>query len=157
MFNPIDYMRQLHGKLKLTKTKYKFVTVSSISSLEGVLQNSRRNHYFFAVVDAQDGLTFRGAAAGYFERRPHTVFILGKADYNDSVKRQEVLVEAKEIYRKILSKMIRDKMEIPVLNMEQIRFYEVPPAFATGCSGLYFTFNIEDPVNLIYNAADWDN
>lgn len=157
MFDPIAYMQTLHGKMKLTKTKYKFTTVSGVSELEGVLENFKREKFFFAVDDSQDGVTFRGAGAGYFERRPYTVFILGKADYGDMTKRKEVLAEAKTIYRTILSKLIKDKLTIPVLDMENIRFFEVPPAFAFGCSGLYFIFNVQNPVSLTYDAAEWDD
>jgi len=150
-------MQQLCNELSITSGKYKFTTVSGIGNLEGVLNNTRREKYFFAVDDSQDGLTFRGAGAGYFERRPYTVFLLGKADYNDMQKRQEVLSEAKDIYRHLFSRMIKDKNAIPVINLEQIRFYEVPPAFATGCSGLYFVFNVENPVNLVYDESAWNS
>ena len=43
------------------------------------------------------------------------------------------------------------------MSMENINLYEVPPAFAAGCSGLYFIFFVENPVNLVYDAAAWDN
>lgn len=154
MFSPVTYMQQLHAGLILLKNKYKFEKVSGINALEGILENSRRNNYFFAIDDSQDGTTFRQGGA-YFERRPYTVFILGKADYGDMDKRAEVLEEAKTIYRHLLSKFIIDKTTIPILDMERIRFYEVPPAFATGCSGLYFVFNVENPVDLRYNAEAW--
>jgi hypothetical protein len=157
MFDPVTYMQNLHGKLKTTKDKYKFVTVSSVSALEGILQNSRKEKYFFAVCDSEDGMTFRGAAAGYFERRPIEIFIVGKADYGDMTKRAEVLSEAKSIYRHLLSKMIKDKLQIPCIDLERIRFYEVPPAFATGCSGLFFIFNVEDPVDLQIDGTAWSN
>lgn len=157
IFNPVTYMQQLHGELKLTKDKYKFAKVSGVNALEQLLENIRHNKYFFAVDDSQDGTTFRGAAAGYYERRPYTVYIVGKADYGDMDARQAVLAEAKTIYRHILSRLIKDKLEIPVLDMERIQFYEVPPAFAAGCSGIYFIFNVQCPVNLIYDAAAWGN
>jgi len=157
MFDPIAYMKALHSKMKLTKTRYKFTTVSSVAELEGVLDSFKREKFFFAVDDSQDGVTFRGAGAGYFERRPYTVFILGKADYGDMTKRKEVLAEAQTIYRTILSKLIKDKLAIPVLDMENIRFFEVPPAFAFGCSGLYFIFNVQNPISLTYDAAEWDD
>lgn len=155
IFDPVTYMEQLHGQLKLTKDKYKFTKVSGVGNLEGVLENSRGNKFFFAVDDSQDGTTFRGAGAGYFERRPYTVFILGKADYGDFETRKQVLSEAKAIYRAILSRLIADKLNIPVLDVQRIAFYEVPPAFATGCSGIYFIFHVENPVNLMYDATDW--
>lgn len=156
MFDPISYLAQLHGELKITAEKYKFVKVSGTGALEGVLENSRREKHFFAVDDSQDGTTFRGAGAGYFERRPYTVFVLGKADYGDMETRATVLEEAKTIYRHIMSRLIKDKLTIPVLDLERVRFYEVPPAFATGCSGLYFVFNVENPVSLLYDEEAWN-
>ena len=156
MFNPVTYMQQLHGRLKLVKEKYLFTKVSGIDSLEGILENSKRHKYFFAVDDSQDGVTIRKGGA-YFERRPYTVFILGKAKYGDMEKRAEVLEEAKTIYRHVVSRLIKDKLSTPLLDMERIPFYEVPPAFATGCSGLYFIFYVENPVNLVYDAAAWDS
>lgn len=154
MFDPITYMQTLHGKMKLTKDKYRFSKVSGLSALEEVLENFKREKYFFAVDDSQDGVTFRSGGA-YFERRPYTVFILGKAEYGKMDQRAAVMEEAKTIYRNLLTKLIKDKLSIPVLNMENIRFFEVPPAFAFGCSGLYFIFTVENPVNLVYNATEW--
>lgn len=157
MFDPIAYLQTVHSKLKATKTKYKFCRISGIAALEEVLQNFKREKYFFAIDDSQDGLTFRGAGGGYFERRPYSVFILGKADYGNMDQREAVLAEAKVIYRNILTKLIKDKLAIKVIDMETIRFYEVPPAFASGCSGLYFIFTVENPVNLQYDTAEWDD
>jgi len=154
MFDPITYMKNLHLELKITREKYSFATVSGVNELEEVLENSKRNDYFFAVDDSQDGFTYR-LGGGYFERRPYTVFILGKAAYGNMEARGEVLAEAKSIFRAILSRLIIDKKSIPVLDMERIQFYEVPPAFATGCSGLYFIFNVDVPVNLTYDAKEW--
>lgn len=156
MFDPIQYMQDLHGKLKLTKEKYKFSRVSGVSALEEVLENFKREKFFFAIDDSQDGITFRSGGA-YFERRPYTVYIIGRADYGNMDQREAILAEAKTIFRSILSKLIKDKLTIPVLNMEQIRFFEVPPAFAFGTSGLYFIFTVENPVNLVYNAAEWES
>jgi hypothetical protein len=157
MFNPIEYLKTLHSTLKLTKDTYRFCKVSGVSALEEVLANFKREKYFFAVDDSQDGVTFRGAGGGYFERRPYTVFILGKAEYGKMDQREAVLTEAKSIYRNILTRLIKDKLTIKVIDMETIRFFEVPPAFAFGCSGLYFIFTVENPVNLVYDAAEWDS
>ena len=156
MFDPVQYMQQLHGGLKTTKDDYYFARVSGVSDLEEVLDKFKRNTRFFAIDDAQDGITFRGAGAGYFERRQYTVYLLGRAKYGDMDQRAEILTEAKTIFRSILSKLIKDKLTIPVLSAEQIRFFEVPPAFAFGTAGLYFIFTVENPVNLVYNAAEWE-
>lgn len=156
MFDPIVYMQLLHTKLKLTKDKYKFARVSGVAALEEVLEGFKRNTHFFAVDDSQDGITFRANGA-YFERRPYTVYLIGRAKYGDMDQREEILAEAKTIFRSILSRLIKDKLTIPVLNMEQIRFFEVPPAFAFGSAGLYFMFTVENPVNLVYDATAWND
>lgn len=157
MFDPIVYMQSLHAALKLTTEKYKFCRVSGVAALEEVLDGFKRNKFFFAVDDSQDGVTFRGAGGGYFERRQYTVYIIGRADYGNMDQRQEILSEAKTIFRSILTKLIKDKLTIPVLSAENIRFFEVPPAFAFGSAGLYFIFTIENPVNLVYNATEWND
>lgn len=157
MFDPIVYMQSLHAALKLTAEKYKFARVSGVAALEEVLEGFKRHKFFFAVDDSQDGVTFRGAGGGYFERRQYTVYIIGRADYGNMDQRSEILSEAKTIFRSILTKLIKDKLTIPVLSAENIRFFEVPPAFAFGSAGLYFIFTVENPVNLVYNAAEWNN
>jgi hypothetical protein len=155
MFNPIEYMTTLHSTMKLTADKYKFCRVSGVSALEEVLEASRTSKYFMAVDDAQDGMTFRGAGGTYFERRAYTVYILGRAKYGDMDARAEVLAEAQTIFRSILSRIILNKLSIPILSAETIRFFEVPPAFAQGCSGIYFIFTVENPINLVYDAEQW--
>jgi hypothetical protein len=155
IFNSVTYMQLLHSKMKLTKDKYKFTTVSGVDELEGILSGFKTSKFFFAVEDSQDGMTFRGAGGGYFERRPYTVYIVGRADYGNMEQRATILAEAKKIFRNIQSKLIVDRTNIPMINLESIRFFEVPPAFATGCAGIYFIFFVEIPVNLVYNAAEW--
>lgn len=157
MFNPVEYMQSLHASLKLTNSKYTFCRVSGVNALEEVLESFKKSKYFFAVDDSQDGITFRGAGGGYFERKQYTVYILGRAEYGNMDQREAVMAEARVIFRSILSRLIKDKLSIPVLSAENIRFYEVPPAFAFGTSGLYFIFTVENPVNLVYDAAEWDS
>lgn len=157
MFDPIVYMQTLHGKLKLTADKYKFARVSGVAALEEVLESFKREKFFFAVDDSQDGVTFRGAGGGYFERRQYTVYIIGRAEYGNMDQRLEILTEAKTIFRSVLTKLVKDKLSIPVLSAENIRFFEVPPAFAFGAAGLYFIFTVENPVNLVYDADQWNN
>lgn len=154
MFDPIAYMQTLHASLKLTKDKYTFCRVSGVNALEEVLENFKKSKHFFAVDDSQDGVTFRSSGA-YFERKQYSVYVLGRADYGNMDQREAVLSEAKTIFRSILSRLIKDKLTIPVLSAENIRFFEVPPAFAFGTSGLYFIFTVENPVNLVYDAAEW--
>jgi len=157
MFEPITYFTNLHTKHKTLAEKYKLCRVSGVAALEEVLEGAKRENFFFAIDDAEDGITFRGGGGGYFIRKSYTVFILGKCKYGDMDTRQTILTEARAIFRSLLSKIIKDKLIIPVLNAENIRFFEVPPAFAFGTSGIYFIFTVENPVDLRYDAGEWED
>lgn len=152
-------MQGLHGSLNLTKDNYKFTTVSGIAALEGVASNSKKYGKIFAVDDSEDGQTLRGGSGGYFERRTYTVFILIKTPWGDVDKRAAALTEARTIFRNLVTRLIKDRAalanQLTTLDTSNIRFHEVPPAFATGFSGVYFTFLVENPVNLTYDAGNW--
>jgi len=157
MFDPVTYMQTLHGELLATKSSYKFARVSGVQGLEEILENSRRESRFFAIDDSQDGQTFRGAGGAFFERRAYTVFILARTTYADMDARATVMAEARAIFRNIVSRMIKEKYDIQVVDLNRIQFYEVPPAFAHGTSGIYFIFNVENPVDLTYDADAWES
>jgi hypothetical protein len=159
MFNCISYLQGLHASLKATKDTYKFTTVSGIAALEGVVMNCKKNNRFFAVDDSEDGQTYQGNSGGFFERRTYTAFILIKTPWGDETKRAAALTEARTIYHSLVTKMIKDHAalanELTTLDTSNIRFHEVPPAFASGFSGIYFTFVVENPINLVYDAGSW--
>lgn len=154
-FDAVTYMEGIQSQLKVTKTGYKFARVSGLNDLEEVIENAKRETKFFAVDDSQDGVTYRGAGAGFFERRQYTVFLLHRVKYNNMDGRKVTLDEVRSVFRNILSRLIKDKMTIPVLDVERTNFYEVPPAFAQGCSGIYFFFNVNYPVDLRYDSTEW--
>lgn len=154
-FDPVDYMETIHSQLKATKTAYKFVRVSGIGDLEGIIENAKREIKFFAIDDSQDGITFRGAGGGFYERRQYTVFILHRVKYNNMDGRETALSEIRAIFRNVMSRMIYDKISIVLLDLDRTAFYEVPPAFAQGCTGIYFNFNVQTPIDLRYDATAW--
>lgn len=156
MFDPVTYMETLHGELIATKTDYLFSRVSGVQGVEEILEKSRRNNKFFAIDDSQDGQTFRGAGGAFFERRAYTVFILARTTYADMDARATVMAEARAIFRNIVSRMIKEKYDIQVVDLNRIQFYEVPPAFAHGTCGIYFIFNVENPIDLTYDADAWE-
>lgn len=159
MFDANTYFENIVNSLKLTKDKYKFCKVSGVDQLEEVLQESKRSKYFFAVDDTADGQTFQ-KGGGYWERRPITVFILAKFDYPNMNKRQPKLEETRVIYRKVLSKMIKDRSvlesDLNYLQTDKVEFHEIPGFFAMGSTGIYFTFVVDNPVTLVYDESEWE-
>lgn len=157
MFDVLAYMEAIRASLKLTKDDYLFARVSGVDNLEEVLSNSKRHNKFFAVNDAQNFQTLGGTH--YNERRHYTIYLLAKCGYNEMDKRTAILAEARAIYRSILSKMIVDRHNqangLESLSTARINANEVPSAFADGMAGIYFSFHIDNPVDLTFNAADW--
>lgn len=159
IFDIIDYCRRLQQSLKRT-SGYEFCRVSDAKAMEEVLQNSKRCNRFFAVDDSQEGITFCGDGGGWFERRPVTIFLLGKvAKWPDMNEREKVLNEMRYIYRQLLSRLLHDQAEfepLTYLNEGDISFDEIPGEFAGGTAGLFFTFTVDIPVNLEYDESEWE-
>ena len=160
MFDAIAYFQNIHDTLKATKDDFYFCKVSGMSYLEQVIQNAKRYRNFFAVDDIDDGVTFEGGGSGYYERRTYTVFLLMHyGDYGDIDARNNTISQAREIYRKILSKIIYDKVYsaqgLRYMNTDQIKFNELPGHLLTGFTGFYFTISVDNPVDLSYDASEW--
>lgn len=158
-FNVLEYLHGLQQKLNATKN-YEFCRVSDPKMMEEVIMGSKRATRFFAVDDSQEGILFEGDGGGWFERRPVVVFLLGKLNrWPDMDGRARILNEVRDIYRKIISRLVRDsRMEeaLDYLNTEDIPFDEVPGEYSGGTAGIFFTFTIDIPVNMEYNESDWN-
>ncbi len=158
MFNPITYFEDLQQKLKDTQDFY-FAKVSGLSHLEQVITQLRKKSNFFAIDDIDDGMTFEGGGNTFYERRTYTVFILLRyGGHNDIDKRNEQMEKARTIYRKLLSKIIYDKVykqSLYHLNTDNIKFNEFPGRILTGLTGIYFTISVDNPINLAYDSSEW--
>lgn len=158
-FNIIEYLQQLQRELKAT-SGYEFCRVSDPKNMEEVIQSCKRKDRFFAVDDSQEGMIFASDGDGWFERRPVVVFLLGKLKkWPDMDGRENILVETREIYRKLIARLLRDRdehEELIYLNTDSIPFDEIPGQFSGGTAGLFFTFTIDVPVNLEYDESDWN-
>lgn len=157
MFDPITYFQGLTNSLTLTKDKFKFDTISGVFELEGIIQNRKRHQYFVAVDDSENGVTQQGEGRGYWERRPHTVFLCAVAKMGDMEQRKVLLAELRQVYRAFLSKIIKDKSEDVSIyfNTKRIPFYEIPGFFADGCVGVYFILSVDNSINLCYDPELW--
>lgn len=157
-FNITEYVRGIQQSLKAT-SGYEFCRVSDPKAMEEVIQNSKRCDRFFALDDSQEGMIFQGDSGGWFEHRSVVVFLLGKlSKWPDMTGRERILNEMRNIYRKIVSRLIRDREHYEALAYladDSIPFDEIPGEFAGGTAGLFFTFTVDIPLNLEFNGADW--
>ena len=158
MWNAVPYFENISNKLKLTAGKYHFCRVTGLGYLEDVLANMKTKNAFFAVDDSDDGMTIRKGGA-YFNRRSVVVYILKKYNFLRQDEREAVLQETRAIREKITSRLIKDSNEVEemyYLNKDRIPYHEVSGYFAAGTAGVYFIVTIEEPVNLCYDASDWN-
>jgi len=158
MWNAVDYFETLNGKLKATQGKYKFCRVSGLNGLEDILTNFSAANAFMAIDDTDDGATLQ-IGGGFFNRRSFVVYVLKKYDINNMVEREAVMNETRGIYTDLISKLILDQQnvsELAFLDKTKVSFYEVPGYFAAGTTGLYFIFSVDQPVDLVFNQANWN-
>lgn len=161
MFHAPTYFQTIHSTLKATKDDYYFARVSGLSHLEQVIQNMKAQKKFFAIDDTDDGVTFEGGGSSFYERRTYTVFLLlYYGAVNDIEKRNTQINEAREIYRQILSKIIHDKHRSTTAGLEQLITdnikFDTIPNLMNGYCGLFFSIDVENPVNLAYNETQWE-
>lgn len=158
MWNAVEYFETKTGKLKLTKGKYTFCRVTGINNLEDVLANMQESKAFLAVDDTDDGVTIQ-KGGGWFNRRAVFVYILQKYQFNNQIDREQKTNETRRIREKLLSLLIKDASSVEgLMYLDKTRFpyHEFPGFFSAGTCGLYFSFTIDEPVELIYDANDYE-
>jgi len=158
MWNAVDYFENLTGKLKLTKADYKFCRVTGLNYLEDILSDIKGSSAFLAVDDTDDGVTIQ-QGGGYFNRRSVVVYVLKKYDFKNQIDREEKTNETRLIHKKLLAKLIKDSgsvADLAYLDKNRIPYHEVPGMFAAGTTGIYFIITLNEPVELIYDANDWE-
>ena len=158
MWNAVEYFETKNGKLKLTKGKYTFCRVTGLNNLEDVLSNMQDSKAFLAVDDTDDGVTIQ-IGGSWFNRRSVVVYVLQKYEFNDQIDREQKTNETRQIHQKLLSLLIKDSSSVEgLMFLDKTRFpyHEVPGYFSAGTCGLYFSFTIDEPVELIYDANDYE-
>lgn len=160
LFDAIAYFKTMCQKNKLAKAHGFYPCVcSGINSLEEVLAGFKRQSAFFAVDDTNDGVTER-RSGGFFKKRTFTIFLMKRYKFNDMADRQESLDVCRQLYRQIHSRMLVDKEnmnnELVYLNTENVYSRELGEYFINGCTGLYFMIDVSEPINLMYDADEWE-
>lgn len=160
-FDAQSYFASINKENKLLKNnRFFFSRVTGLGNMEEVIQTYKKSPAYLCVDDTNDGHTFQGGSGGYFERRMYTVFILHRYDMKSMSSQSEKLNLCRNIYSQICSKLINDKRNgksgLTFLKTDRIPFYELEGYALNGVTGLYFMFNIEKPINLCYDANQWE-
>lgn len=155
-----QYFAAICSKSKLaTEHGFIFSTCSGIESLQGPLQDYRTGSAFFCVDDTNDGSLYRSRTGGWYKRRTLTVFLLHRYEFDDMALRSQALALCRELYRQVATRMIVDARnmnnELVHLHVESMLCRELGRYFMNGCTGLYFMVDVDEPVDLRFNKAEW--
>ena len=159
-FNAQEYFERLCNENKLAVDEgFHFATCPGIENLEGVVNDIRKVANFFVFDDTAEGVNFRGAGGGYYRRRVFTVSLLRRYEIYNMEDREAQLAVCRELYKQILSRLIRDKRNYPDLNYlktDSIFYREFNKYMFSGCTGLYFMLECSEPEDFCYNESEWE-
>ena len=162
LFDYIGYFKGLWERNKLAQAeKFKWCTCSGIETLQGPLQQFRTANAFFCVDDTNDGATFRGRNGGWFKKRTVTVFLLHRYSMKDMSSYETALEKCRQLMQQLLTRMLMDEdalsNDLVYLRTESVLSRELGQYFLNGCTGLYFMVEVSEPVDLTYDASEWQS
>lgn len=160
LFDFNAYMARLTRQNRLAKAeKFHPCDCSGIGHLEGMLQNMRQQQAFVCTSDvAEESTVSRGG--GFFKRRVFTSFVIKRFRPGDMASYRAALDTCRELMRQLHSKFIIDEAdlqnELVYLNVANVKSRELGGQFLDSATGLYFTIAMDEPIDLTYNADEWD-
>lgn len=159
-FDGYAYFAQLCTKNKLSlQEQFKFCRVTGLGGMEEALANLKRERCFFCIDDTTDGATIR-RSGGFYKRRVYTVFLLKRYKFGDMSAHRDALNVCRQLFDQIVSRMLIDKdkldSDLIYMNTDRIHFREMEKYFLSGCAGIYFMIDVDEPLDLRYEAEEWD-
>ena len=162
LFDAMGYFKSLWEKNKLAQTAgFRWSTCSGIETLQGALEQFRTASALMCVDDTADGATFRGQGGGYYKRRTWTVFLLKRYKLQDMASYAAAMEVCRKLFLQLLSRMIVDEdglsNELVYLKTDNVLSRELGQYFLNGCTGLYFMVEVSEPVDISYDAEQWQS
>lgn len=160
LFDYIGYFRSLYEHNVLAQTSgFRFCTCSGPGGLQGMLQQFRTANAFFCVDDTCDGCITRQRNGGYFNTRVLMVYLLHRYNIKTMDSYQAALDVCRRLLQQLMSRMIIDEdalsNEMVYLRSDSLRTNELGQYFLNGCTGLYFRVEVNEPVDLTFDASQW--
>lgn len=161
LFDAIGYFKGISVKNKLAKANGFYpCACSGMNTLDEVLAKFKKESAFISVDDTNDGVTERRSSGGFFKKRTFTVFIMKRYKYGDMISRQASMDICRELSRQMHSRMLKDREnmgnKLIYMNTDNVYSRELGEYFINGCTGVYFMVDVSEPINLMYDAAEWD-
>lgn len=132
---------------------------SGTGYMEEMLERQRTTRAFVCTSDVSEDSTRRVGGA-WFKRRVFTVFILARYDVRRMADYAARMTLCRELFRQFHSRFLIDEArlqsELTYLGVADIRSRELGGQFLSGCTGLYFMLAVDEPIDLQYDAAEWE-
>lgn len=161
-FDAIAYFQEMATKnKKASEGGFLPVIISGPQNLEGLFEQYRDYDRFIAITDNNSSnISSSDGAYGFTDRRTFTVFILAAYEYNNMDDREEKLKLCRKIFKEFVSKIIFDKFtyqeKMMYFNTQSIPNEDIGRYLVNGLTGLFFTLSVWEPVELIYDADEWN-
>lgn len=159
-FDGIGYLQGIAGANKTVQQDgYKVGLCSGAAGVEDVMNSFRKTANFLLVDNTTNGRMSVNNAGGVFNRRTFTVFIIKHYRGGDMQDYESKMSEVRLLYLQLLSRILRDRVDLELKNVyvrpNEIYYREPGPYGFNGAAGVYFTFPIDEPTDLIYDDEQW--
>ena len=160
LFPALEYFTQLAKSSRLAQdNKFYTCLCSGPDSIQGVMENFRKQQNFIMVDDTTSQQTFSNGV-GYFRRDVYTIFILAHYRIDDMIDREEKLNLCRQIFRQFHSRLLHDRDELGDDRLTFLQLYnvyssELPRYSYNGVTGLYFMIQNEEPIDICYDESEW--
>lgn len=156
-----EYMNRLTVCNRLAQDKgFTPCTCSGTGYLEQMLDLQRTARAFVCTSDVSEDSTRRVGGA-WFKRRVFTVFIIARYDVRSMNDYAAKMNLCRELFRQFHSRFLVDESRLQsgliYLGVNDIRSRELGGQFLNGCTGLYFMLPVDEPINLQYDTAEWED
>lgn len=156
-WNATAYFKELVRRNRMAQDYgFCFCRVSGLDGFEEALS---------AMQDAKAFVCVDELGAGYSQlspsprtRRVKTVFLAMRHAIDDMEARQRCLDVMRELFRQLMSALIREKTAIEehFLYVDpKIQFSEISSYFASGCACASFQIAVDSMTNLCYDEDEW--
>lgn len=145
-----------HNRLA-RKHNFQFCMVSGLHGFEDALAGAQRRRNFVALCETSDGTSTLDMSPR--TRRVKTLFIAMPHKEGDMVARKRCFEVMHELYRQLLSALIREKTTLDRLHIflhPEARFSEIAQYFFNGAACAHMSIVTEVHTDLIYRDDEWD-
>ena len=148
-----------HNKLA-SENGFHPCAASGMGGVAEMLTEMRQRTAFVVTDDIVTGGTVQKSGA-FFQRRTFTVHIVCRYRQGDEEDRKGKAQLCRELLRQLQSRLLRDEAQLhnnlAYIDLTRMPVADVGQYFLDGCTGLYFQVNFDEPIDIAYNAEEWND